>query len=69
MGKYMDELSRSMEYLGVQNNTIFVGQSVQVAGTAMRDTLLHVHQGKLLELPVEEAFSLAGIFFFLQQIR
>jgi pyruvate/2-oxoglutarate/acetoin dehydrogenase E1 component len=58
MGKYMDELSRSMEYLGVQSNTVFVGQSVEVAGTAMRNTLLNVHQTKLLELPVEEDFQM-----------
>jgi pyruvate/2-oxoglutarate/acetoin dehydrogenase E1 component len=58
MGKYMDELSRSMEYLGIQSNTVFVGQSVEVAGTAMRNTLLNVHQTKLLELPVEEDFQM-----------
>ena len=56
MGKYMDELSRSMEYLGIQGNTVFVGQSVEIAGTAMRNTLLNVDQEKLLELPVEEEF-------------
>ena len=58
MGKYMDELSRSMEFLGNQENTIFMGQSVEVAGTAMRNTLLHVDSAKLLELPVEEDFQM-----------
>jgi pyruvate/2-oxoglutarate/acetoin dehydrogenase E1 component len=58
MGKYMDELSRAMEYLSVQDNTVFVGQSVEVAGTAMRNTLLNVDPGKLLELPVEEDFQM-----------
>ena len=58
MGKYMDELSRSMEYLGIQANTVFVGQSVEVAGTAMRNTLLNVDKEKLLELPVEEEFQM-----------
>lgn len=58
MGKYMDELSRSMEFLGNQENTIFMGQSVEVAGTAMRNTLLHVDSSKLMELPVEEDFQM-----------
>jgi pyruvate/2-oxoglutarate/acetoin dehydrogenase E1 component len=58
MGKYMDELSRSMEFLGNQENTIFAGQSVEVAGTAMRNTLLNVNPVKLLELPVEEDFQM-----------
>ena len=58
MGKYLDELSRSMEYLGIQDNTVFVGQSVEVAGTAMRNTLLNVDKEKLLELPVEEEFQM-----------
>jgi len=54
----MDELSRAMELMGSHSNTIFVGQSVEVAGTAMRNTLLNVDESKLLELPVEEDFQL-----------
>jgi len=58
MGKYFDELNRSMEYLGAFDNTRFIGQSVAVAGTAMRNTLLTLDQSKLIELPVEEDFQM-----------
>ena len=58
MGKYLDELTRSMEYLGKFDNTIFIGQSVEVAGTAMRNTLLNVDEGKLVEMPVDEDFQM-----------
>ena len=42
MGRYMDELIRSMDYLAEQSNTVFLGQAVAVAGTAMSNTLLNV---------------------------
>ena len=58
MGKYMDELTRSMEYLGKFDNTIFIGQSVEVAGTSMRNTLLNVDHNKLVEMPVDEDFQM-----------
>ena len=58
MGKYMDELTRAMEYLGKFDNTIFIGQSVEVAGTAMRNTLLNVDHNKLVEMPVDEDFQM-----------
>jgi len=58
MGKYMDELTRSMEYLGKFDNTIFIGQSVEVAGTAMRNTLLDIDDNKLVEMPVDEDFQM-----------
>jgi pyruvate/2-oxoglutarate/acetoin dehydrogenase E1 component len=58
MGKYMDELTRSMEYLGKFDNTIFIGQSVEVAGTAMRNTLLNIDDNKLVEMPVDEDFQM-----------
>ena len=54
----MDELSRAMTYLGQQENAVFIGQSVEVAGTAMRNTLLDVGAEKLIELPVEEDFQM-----------
>lgn len=47
-----------MEFLGQFDDSIFVGQSVAVAGTAMRNTLLNVDQNKLVELPVEEDFQM-----------
>ena len=48
MGKYFDELKRAMEYLGEQDNTIFLGQAVEYAGTAMTNTLKTVSRDKLL---------------------
>ena len=58
MGKYKDELSRAMDFLASKDDTIFMGQAVEVPGTAMRDTLLNVDATKLLELPVEEDFQM-----------
>jgi pyruvate/2-oxoglutarate/acetoin dehydrogenase E1 component len=58
MGQYMDELSKAMTHLGQQENAVFIGQSVEVAGTAMRNTLLDVGAEKLIELPVEEDFQM-----------
>tara|TARA_B100000767_G_scaffold262621_1_gene275467 strand:+ start:33 stop:569 length:537 start_codon:yes stop_codon:yes gene_type:complete len=52
--RYFDELKKSMEYLGKKNNTIFIGQAVEVPGTAMSNTLKDVNKKKLLELPVAE---------------
>lgn len=52
--KYFDELKKSMTWLGEQSNTIFVGQAVQYAGTAMTNTLTEVSSKKLLEMPVNE---------------
>jgi pyruvate/2-oxoglutarate/acetoin dehydrogenase E1 component len=54
----MDELIRSMDYLAERSDTVFLGQAVAVAGTAMRNTLLNVKKDKLIELPVEEEFQL-----------
>jgi hypothetical protein len=42
MSKYTDELTRSMEYLGAKQDSIFIGQAVEVPGTAMRNTLLNI---------------------------
>jgi pyruvate/2-oxoglutarate/acetoin dehydrogenase E1 component len=47
-----------MEYLGKFDNTIFIGQSVEVAGTAMRNTLLNIDDNKLVEMPVDEDFQM-----------
>ena len=52
--KYFDELKRSMEYLGKKKNTLFIGQAVEVPGTAMSNTLKNINKKKLLELPVAE---------------
>ena len=37
--KYFEELKKSMNFLGSKKNTIFIGQAVEVAGTAMSNTL------------------------------
>jgi pyruvate/2-oxoglutarate/acetoin dehydrogenase E1 component len=55
---YFNELCKSMEFLSQFTDTIFLGQSVEVAGTAMRNTLLKVKPSKLIELPVEEDFQM-----------
>ena len=52
--KYFDELKRSMEWLGEQSDTIFLGQAVEYAGTAMTNTLKDVNPAKLMEMPVTE---------------
>ena len=52
--KYFDELKKSMEYLGNKKDTLFIGQAVEVPGTAMSNTLKNINKEKLLELPVAE---------------
>ena len=47
MGKYFDELSRAMEYLGEQPDTMFLGQAVEYAD-----------RSKLLEMPVDEEMQM-----------
>ena len=58
MGKYFDELKKSMEYLGNQSNTFFLGQAVEFKGTSMTDTLKGVSEDKLLEMPVDKEMQL-----------
>ena len=52
--KYFDELKRSMEWLGEQSDTIFIGQAVEYAGTGMTNTLKDISTDKLMEMPVNE---------------
>ena len=52
--KYFDELKKSMEWLGEQNDTFFIGQAVEVPGTAMFNTLKDIEPNKRLEVPVFE---------------
>mgnify|MGYP003629884056 FL=1 len=58
MGKYFDELTRAMEYLGEQPDTMFLGQAVEYAGTAMTNTLKNIDRQKLLEMPVDEEMQM-----------
>jgi pyruvate/2-oxoglutarate/acetoin dehydrogenase E1 component len=55
---YFDELKRSMDYLAAQAETVFLGQAVAVAGTAMSTTLRDVPKHKLIELPVAEEMQM-----------
>ena len=56
--KYFDELKKSMNYLAENNKTIFIGQAVEVPGTAMSNTLKDINSNKLLELPVAEEMQM-----------
>ena len=58
MGKYFDELKRAMDYLGEQDDTMFLGQAVAYKGTAMTNTLSGVSKDKLLEMPVDEEMQM-----------
>ena len=55
---YFDELKRSMEWLGDQENTLFIGQAVAYPGTAMSNTVKDIDPVKLVELPVAEEFQM-----------
>jgi len=56
--KYFDELCRSMDYLARDPRTLFLGQAVACAGTAMSNTVKNVPREKLLELPVTEELQM-----------
>ena len=58
MGKYQIELSKAMELLASNDKTVFIGQSVAVAGTAMRTTLENINSTRLIEMPVDEDFQM-----------
>ena len=52
--KYFEELKNSMEWLASKPDSFFVGQAVEVPGTAMFNTLKDIQVNKRLELPVFE---------------
>jgi len=54
MSEYLDELKKAMSLLAAHEKTIFIGQSVEFAGTGMYDSLVHLPGVKKLELPVAE---------------
>lgn len=58
MGRYFNELKRSMNWLGNKPDTIFLGQAVEADGTAMSGTLKDISINKRLELPVFEELQL-----------
>ena len=47
-----------MNWLGEQENTIFIGQAVKYPGTAMSNTLKDINTEKLIEFPVNEDMQL-----------
>jgi pyruvate/2-oxoglutarate/acetoin dehydrogenase E1 component len=58
MGQYQIELSKAMELMASNDKVVFIGQSVAVAGTAMRTTLEDINPEKLIEMPVDEDFQM-----------
>jgi pyruvate/2-oxoglutarate/acetoin dehydrogenase E1 component len=56
--KYFSEIKKSMEYLAQRKNTIFLGQAVNVPGTAMFNTLKDIDLKKKIELPVAEEMQM-----------
>ena len=56
--KYFKELKKSMEYLASNPKTKFLGQAVEVPGTAMSNTLKNIKKNKLIELPVAEEMQM-----------
>ena len=47
-----------MNYLATNDKTIFIGQAVEVPGTAMTNTIKEINPEKLLELPVAEEMQM-----------
>ena len=56
--KYFNELKKSMDFISKKKNTIFIGQAVEVAGTAMSNTLINVKKNKKIEMPVTEEMQM-----------
>ena len=52
--KYKSEIIKSMNYLALKKNTIFLGQSVSIPGNLIYGTLKNIPKSKKLELPVFE---------------
>jgi len=55
---YVDELTKTMTWLGTKPNTIFIGQQVKYSGNALFSTLEGVSLEKRVELPVAEEMQL-----------
>ena len=46
--KYFEEIIKSMNYLSENKKTIFLGQAVNVPGTAMHNTLKQIKKKKII---------------------
>ena len=51
---YKDALTRSMDFLGEQDDTVFIGQQVLWHGNPMSTTIGNVPKSKIIEVPVME---------------
>ena len=58
MGKYFDAIQNTMKWLGEQDKTFFIGQTVGCPGTFMFPTLKDVPMEKRMEFPVNESFQM-----------
>ena len=56
--KYFDEIKSSMEWLARDPRTVFIGQAVEVPGTAMSNTLKDIPVERRIELPVAEELQM-----------
>ena len=56
--KYFDEIKSSMEWLARDPRTVFIGQAVEVPGTAMSNTVKDIPTARRIELPVAEELQM-----------
>ncbi|MCX7712809.1 MAG: hypothetical protein N2035_03990 [Chthoniobacterales bacterium] len=56
--RYFDELKRSMEWLAQDPRVLFIGQAVEVPGTAMSNTVKDIPIIRRIELPVAEEMQM-----------
>lgn len=56
--KYLDELTRTMTWLGEQPNTVFIGQNMINPGIPTAPTLAHVDRSRMIEFPVAEEMQM-----------
>ena len=55
--KYINEVNKGMQYLNLDDRTIFIGQAVEYKGTALTHQVKEFADWKKLELPVAEEFQ------------
>jgi pyruvate/2-oxoglutarate/acetoin dehydrogenase E1 component len=58
MGKYFDEVKRSMEWLAEDPRTIFLGQAVGCPGTFMYGSVADIPAERRVEIPVSESLQM-----------
>jgi len=55
---YREELIKSMEWLSLKDNTIFLGQNLIYGGIAMAQTFGDIPSSKMIEMPIAENMQL-----------